>query len=340
MTDPALAHLLVTGGAGYVGAVLVPRLLDRGYAVRALDLYLYGRAPLDAVRGHPRLEEVHADVRDETAMQQVLSGIDAVIHLACISNDPSCELDPALTRSVNFEAFEPMLRLAREAGVQRFVFASSSSIYGISAAPRVTEDHPMQPLTLYNQYKHACEEVLFRYQSPGFTTVAVRPATICGRSPRQRLDLTVNILTAHAVERGVITVYGGTQRRPNLHMRDMVTVYELMLEAPAARIAGQAFNVGYENATVADIAARVQRVIEAQTPGCRPIRIETTSSNDARSYHICADKIRQQLGVAPTATIDDAVRELAAALRAGEIPDALSAPRYYNVEQMKQVGLR
>jgi nucleoside-diphosphate-sugar epimerase len=340
MSPLASPRVLVTGGAGYVGAVLVPRLLARGHQVRVLDLYLYGHDALRCVRGHRHLEEVAADIRDAAAVRQAMSGIDAVIHLACISNDPSCALDPALTHSINYAAFDPLVRLAREAGVQRFIFASSASVYGVSEAPRVSEEHPLRPITLYNRYKGACEAILFAHDAPGFTTVAVRPATICGCSPRPRLDLTVNLLTTQAVERGAITVFGGTQKRPHLHMRDMIRIYERLLDAPARCIAGHAFNAGYENCTVADLATAVRDVAAAELPERPPVRIETLPSDDPRSYHVCSDKIGAHLGFVPAHTTRDAVRELIAALRAGSLPGALSDPRYYNVQLMQQVGLR
>ncbi len=185
-----------------------------------------------------------------------------------------------------------------------------------------------------------CEDVLFRYQSPSFTTVSIRPATICGRSPRQRLDLTVNILTAHAVERGVITVFGGTQQRPNLHMADMVDLYLQLLEFPDAKIAGEAFNAGYQNDTVARIAEIVRDVVAEEMPERPPVTIETTESNDPRSYRINTDKIRTRLGFVPRRTIEDAVRELVAAFRAGALPGGLDDPRYNNVRRMKELHLR
>ncbi len=247
MTAKRFEKVAVIGGAGYVGAVLVPRLLAEGYEVVVLDLFIYGEEPLAAVRSHPRLTVIKGDVRDQGDVRQAVHGCEAVIHLACISNDPSVELDPQLSQSVNFDSFGPCVKIAKAAGVRRFIFASSGSVYGVSDSPQVTEDHPLVPVSLYNKYKAACEPVLFAEQSPAFTTVAVRPATICGYSPRQRLDLTVNILTNHAVNNGKITVFGGAQMRPNLHMQDMVDLYCLLLEVPDEKIAGQVFNAGYQN---------------------------------------------------------------------------------------------
>jgi nucleoside-diphosphate-sugar epimerase len=247
-----IKRVLVPGGAGYVGAVLVPHLLAQGYQVRVLDLYIYGAHVLDAVKSHPGLEQIQGDLRDQDLVRASVRDCDAVIHLACISNDPSVELDPALSHSVNFECFEPFVRAAQEAGVRRFIFASSGSVYGVSDSPQVTEEHPLVPVSLYNKYKAMCEPVLLQRQSAEFVPVVVRPATICGYSPRQRLDLTVNILTNHAVNAGKITVFGGQQMRPNLHLQDMVDLYALLLKVPNKLIAGQIFNAGYQNTTVAD----------------------------------------------------------------------------------------
>ena len=329
----------VIGGAGYVGAVLVPRLLDEGYRVRVFDLFIYGDEALAAVRDNPHLEIRHGDVRDLAAVKEAVRGADAVIHLACISNDPSVELDPDLSKSVNLDSFGPTVKAAKEAGVRRFIFASSGSVYGVSDSPQVTEEHPLVPVSLYNKYKAACEPLLFAEQSPTFTTVAVRPATICGYSPRQRLDLTVNILTNHAVNNGKITVFGGVQMRPNLHMHDMVNLYCLLLEVPDEKIAGQIFNAGYQNYSVAETAEVVRKVVREELPEKGEIDIITTPSDDIRSYRINSDKIQRVLGFVPKHTIEDGARDLIKAFKAGKLPDSMTDTRYSNIKTMKAVHL-
>jgi nucleoside-diphosphate-sugar epimerase len=332
--------VVVPGGAGYVGAVLVPRLLEEGYRVRVFDLLIYGEDALAAVRHHPRLEIRRGDVRDRAAVKEAMQGADAVIHLACISNDPSVELDPELSKSVNLDSFGPTVMEAKEAGVRRFIFASSGSVYGVSDSPQVTEEHALVPVSLYNKYKAACEPLLFAEQSPTFTTVAVRPATICGYSPRQRLDLTVNILTNHAVNNGRITVFGGVQMRPNLHMQDMVDLYCLLLRVPDEKIAGQIFNAGYQNYSVAETAEVVRKVVCEELPEKGAIEIVTTPSDDIRSYRINSDKIQRVLGFVPRHTIEDGARDLIKAFKSGKLPDSMSDTRYSNIKTMKAVHLK
>jgi nucleoside-diphosphate-sugar epimerase len=326
-----VANVLVTGGAGYVGTRLTPHLLAAGHRVTVYDTMYYG-CYLEAA---PGLRVIEADIRDTDAFADACCGIDAVIHLACISNDPSFELDEELSRSINYDCFEPMVIAARKQGVRRFVYASSSSVYGVSDAPSVTEEHPLVPLTLYNKYKGLCEPLLFRHQSRDFVCVTIRPATICGYSPRMRLDLSVNILTNHAVNKGTITVFGGEQLRPNLHIQDMVDLYELLLRLPDEAIAGQTFNAGYQNHSIMEIARIVRQVVTAEFPGRRPIDIVTTPTNDIRSYHINSDKIAARLGFRPKRGIADAAGELCRAFRDGKLPDGLTDQRYFNVATLK-----
>lgn len=330
--------VLVIGGAGYCGSVLVPQMLDMGWEVTAFDIMWYGTDHLPA--DHPKFTAVQGDVRDIDKVKDALQGQDAVLHLACISNDASFELDEDLSTSVNLNSFEPIVIAAKEAGVKRFVFASSSSVYGVSDAPDVTEDHPLVPLTLYNKFKGMCEPLLFKYTDDSFVGVVFRPATVCGYGPRQRLDVSVNILTNHAVNKGKITVFGGDQLRPNLHIQDYADVCKLLLTAPAEQVAGERFNVGYQNMSIMDIAKTVKKVVEEEFPDKGDIPIIVTESDDPRSYHINSDKIKKALGFAPQHTIEEAVRGLCQAFRQGKLPDSFDDDVYYNVRTMKAIGAK
>ena len=327
-----MKNVLITGGAGYVGTLLAPQLLDTGYHVTVYDIMFYGCE----LEPRPGLTIVTADIRDAQRFRDACRGIDAVIHLACISNDPSFELDEELSRTINYDCFEPMVVAAKEQGVRRFIYASSSSVYGVSDSPEVTEDHPLVPLTLYNKYKGLCEPLLFKHQSTDFVCVTIRPATICGYSPRMRLDLSVNILTNHAVNAGKITVFGGEQLRPNLHIQDMCDLYTLLLEVPDGEIAGQTFNAGYQNHSIIDIAKMVRKVVEEEFPEKGDVTIVTTATNDPRSYHINSDKIARRLGFRPKRGIDDAVRDLCRAFKDGKLPNSMTDERYFNVRALKR----
>ncbi len=326
-----MARILITGGAGYVGTLLTPQLLALGHEVVVYDLAWYG----NFLEPHPAMTQVIADIRDIDRMKAALVGVDVVIHLACISNDPSFELDEALSREINFDCFEPLVLAAKAARVRRFIYASSSSVYGVSDAPEVTEDHPLVPLTLYNRYKGLCEPILFSHETPDFVCVTIRPATLCGYSPRMRLDLSVNILTNHAVNNGTITVFGGEQRRPNLHIADMCDLYVRLLSVDSDLIAGQIFNVGRENQSIRSIADTVRGEVMRAFPEKGDIGIVTTPTNDIRSYHINSDKIAHRLGFVPKRGIKDAVHDLSAAFKAGKLPNSLTDPRYFNVVTLK-----
>ncbi len=324
-------NVLVTGGAGYVGAVLVPQLLAAGHRVTVLDLFMYGE---DVLWPHPHLRLVKGDLRNLATVEEALAGCDAVIHLACISNDPSFELDPHLGKSINYDCFRPLVRAAKRADVKRFIYASSSSVYGVKEGVEVTEDLPLEPLTDYSKFKALCERVLDEERKPGFVTLTIRPATVCGYSPRQRLDVIVNILTNLAVHTGKVKVMGGAQKRPNIHIQDMCDVYLLALRAPDQMIDGKIYNVGCENHTVSQLAEMVRDIVG------NGVRIEFEPTNDPRSYHISSERIKNELGFRPQHPIEDASADLVSAFSKGLLPNAMTEPRYYNIRMMQKAGLK
>jgi nucleoside-diphosphate-sugar epimerase len=329
------SRVFVTGGAGYVGSALIPRLLGRGYKVTSYDICYYGDNFLP--KSNPNLQVIRGDIRDTAKLAGTLAGHDSFISLACISNDASFELDEKLSTSVNLDAFEPMVIAAKKAGVRRFIFASSSSVYGVSDQPDVTEEHPLVPLTLYNKFKGMCEPLLFKHTDASFVGVVFRPATVCGYAPRQRFDLSVNILTNHAVNNGKITVFGGEQMRPNLHILDYCDAVQLLLDAPDEKVANETFNVGYQNMSILDIALLVKRVVEREFPERGEIGIVKTPSDDKRSYHINSDKIRRVLGYIPKHTIEQAVSDLCRAFKDRRFRNSMSDDIYFNVRRMKNL---
>jgi nucleoside-diphosphate-sugar epimerase len=327
--------VFITGGAGYCGSRLVPQLLNSGYKVTVYDIMYFGNEFLP--KGNPNLTVIEGDIRDAKKIKISCKGHDVFISLGCISNDASFELDEHLSTSVNLDAFEPMVLAAKEAGIKRFIYASSSSVYGVSDKPNVTEDHPLVPLTLYNKYKGMCEPILSKHTNDDFIGVTFRPATVCGYAPRQRLDLSVNILTNHAVNKNAITVFGGEQLRPNLHVQDYCDTVQLLLEADDEKIQNEIFNVGFQNMSIKDIALLVKRVVEEEFPEKGDIGITTTTSDDNRSYHINSDKIKRILGFEPKYSIEYAVRELCNAFKDGKLPNSFENDLFFNVRRLKRL---
>ena len=323
-------NIFITGGAGYVGAVLVPHLLEEGYKVTVLDLMIYGEHVLPT---HENLKSVKGDIRNQDLLKKLIPGNDVVIHLACISNDPSFEMNPKLGKSINLDAFRPLADISKSAGVQRFFYASSSSVYGIKDEPNVHEDMSLEPLTDYSIFKADCEKILAEYQSDEFTTATIRPATVCGYSPRQRLDVVVNILTNLAYHKREISIFGGDQLRPNIHIKDMVEVYMVLLRAPKEKIAGKIYNAGYENHSVRDIAETVKKAVGDD------VKLITTHTDDNRSYHVSSEKIQNELGFVAKHTIRDAVIDLCEAFDQNLLPNSLDDEIYFNIKRMNTLEL-
>ena len=319
----------VTGGAGYVGAALVPHMLEAGYQVTVLDLMIYGENVLDK---HPNLTQIKGDIRDLELLKKTIQGHEIVIHLACISNDPSFEMNPDLGKSINLDAFAPLVEISKDSGVNRFIYASSSSVYGIKKEPNVHEDMKLEPLTDYSKFKADCERILAKYQSENFTTVTIRPATVCGYSRRQRLDVVVNILTNLAYHNRKISVFGGEQLRPNINIKDMVNAYMLLVEAPAQKIAGKIYNAGYENHSVIEIANIVKNAIG------NDVELEVTPTDDNRSYHVSSKKIKEELGFVARYTIKDAVMSIKEAFETGRLPNSLENENYFNIKRMQSIN--
>jgi nucleoside-diphosphate-sugar epimerase len=331
-----MTKILITGGFGYVGSRLAPHLLQQGHFVRALDLMLYTNAGLDALKRdanfsqwQSRFDFVEGDLRDPDIVKKAVSGIDVIIHLAAISNDPTGEIDEVLTRQINFDAIGTLIAQAKACGVKRFINASSSSVFGIKDVPNVTEDLEPEPLTFYSKYKMLSEWLVTAAASPDFCAVNIRPATICGYSPRQRFDLTVNKLTADAVRKRVITVHGGEQRRPNVGMTDMINLYAQLISADSSKINGRTFNFGFENLKVIEIA----KVIQSELKDLN-VEIKVTSTLDQRDYHISSKKILEQLPYKPVSSIRQEVANLRKALDSGAFPD-IDAAEHYNMKFMK-----
>ena len=321
----------MTGGAGYVGSALVPTLLEDGYDVTVFDLFIYGK---DALDEHPNLRLVEGDIRNEELLEKSVQGHDCVIHLACISNDPSFELNAQLGKEINLDAFRPLVKLSKDAGVSRFIYASSSSVYGVKNVPDVNESMSLEPLTDYSIFKAECEAILSEYQSEEFTTVTIRPATVCGYARRQRLDVVVNILSNLAYHNREITIFGGDQLRPNINILDMVRAYQLLIEAPKEKVAGEIFNAGFENHSVRELGNMVQGIFGDD------VELKFSQTDDNRSYHISSKKISNLLGFEPEHSIEDAIVSLKNAFEQGVLVNTLDNEMYFNIKRMNNISMR
>lgn len=320
--------VLVVGGAGHIGSVLVPMLLEKGHEVRVLDTFWFWRGTSDFEQAiqyeGDSLTCIKGDIRNEEDVIRATEGVDAVIHLACLSNDPSADIDKDFTHDINFNGSKMVIDKAKELGVKRFIYASSSSVYGIKEGS-VTEKTRPAPLTQYSQLKLKVEKYLLKQLDDKFQGVIIRPSTVCGMSPRMRLDLVANAMTFSAVRRGKITVNGGPQLRPLIHIRDISRLYVSLLEMSPELINKEIFNAGYDNYSLDQIATMISEITGA--------RIENVSTNDLRSYHVNSEKIRKRLLFEPRFTIDDAVKEMASFFKIW----AFDGDRYYNIKTIKNL---
>ncbi len=324
-------RIFITGGAGYVGSKLVPKLLELDYIVTVLDLMIYGE---EVLSDHKNLKKIKGDIRNQNLLEKILPGHDVVIHLACISNDPSFELNPTLGKSINLDAFDPLVKLSLKSKIRQFIYASSSSVYGIKNVKDVTEDMKLEPLTDYSRFKGECEKILNKHSSDEFITTTIRPSTVCGYAKRQRLDLVVNILTNHAFHNRKIKVFGGQQLRPNIHIDDMIDSYLTVLKADKNKINKEIFNVGFKNQTVNELASDVKSIIG------KDINIENTVSDDNRSYHVSSKKIENILGFTTKRTVKDAVKDLKIAFENKLLTNTFDNELFFNIKRMNSVKLK
>ena len=332
-----MAKVLVTGGAGYVGSKLTLDLAEKNHEVIIYDTCYFGN---EHIRENSNIKLVKADIRDPIKFESAVNGCDTVIHLACISNDPSFDLNEELSKSINYDCFENLVKISKKKGVKKFIYASSSSVYGFSDDPNVTEEHPLVPLTLYNKFKGMCEPILKKYLDNSFRGVIIRPATVCGYAPHCRLDLSVNILTNHAVNnKKIIVLGGGQQKRPNLHVNDMSRAYLNLMENDFSEINGETFNVSFENKKIIELAEIVSNNVK-KFFNYENLEIEVkTETVDNRSYHVNSDKIKKILKFEPKYNIDDAVNSLCQAFKDGKLPNSLTDPKYINVTTLKNLDV-
>jgi len=326
--------IFITGGAGYVGSRLVPQLLEK-FIVTVYDIMYFGSDFLPS--DNPDLTIIEGDIRNTQDIVKYSKGHNYFLNLACISNDTSFELDENLSTTINLDAFEPMVIAAKNNNIERFIYASTSSVYGVSNKKNVTEEHELVPLTLYNKYKGMCEPLLLKHTDDNFTGVIFRPATVCGYAPRLRLDLSVNILTNHAIINKEIKVFGGGQLRPNLHIQDYCDAVKLFIDVDKNLVQNQIFNVGYQNLSIKEIALMVQKVVKKEM-NYQEIKISYSSSDDQRSYHINSDKIYNILNFKPKFSIEDAIKELCQQFKDKNIRNSMDDDLYYNVKRIKKLN--
>ena len=325
-------NLLITGGSGYVGTRLIYRLLSKNINIHNYDISLFGD---DHLPNNKNFYYHKKDLRDIKSFEKVIkkNKIDVVLHLACISNDPTFELNSKISKEINFTAFEPLVKISKSQGVKKFIYASTCSVYGVSDQPEVKEDHPLLPITDYNKFKALCEPVLNNYVDENFHGITIRPATVCGYSEKMRFDLTVNILTNFAFNKGFIKVFGGQQKRPNCHIEDMCNLYEKLIFENISDFNGEIFNLGSENLKIIDIAKMIKNLMKSRYD--KDIEIKIEESSDPRSYHINSDKIKRLLNFEFKHRVNDAINDLLNEFDKGNLKDSFEE-KWSNISTLKK----
>lgn len=309
-------NIFITGGCGYVGTVLTNSLLNDGHKVTVYDTQWFG----NYLNNHKNLKIIRDDIRN--IQDHSLAGFNSVMHMANIANDPAVELDQTLSWEVNVLASHLLAEKAKNDGVNQIIYASSGSVYGIKDEPEVTEDLSLLPISIYNKTKMVAERVFFSYQDD-MKVHCIRPATVCGFSPRMRLDISVNMLTMQALTKKIITVFGGKQVRPNININDLVRVYKHFLIN--SEIRSGAYNAGFENISILEIAERIKSKI--------PTEIMVTESNDPRSYRQNSDKLIST-GFKPEFNVNNAIDEIIEKFNQKELSDK---EEYYTIKTMKKL---
>ena len=326
--------ILITGGSGYVGTRLILRLLNEtNYKIVNYDISLFGDTHLPK---NSKLIYCKNDITDKISFEKAIieNQIDTVIHLACISNDPTYELNSELSKKINFDCFEDLVRISKKNKVKKFIYASTCSVYGVSSSPNVVETDELKPITDYNKFKGLCEPVLSKYLDDDFIEIIIRPATVCGFSEKMRFDLTVNILTNFAYNKGYIRVFGGKQSRPNLHIDDMCDLYKTLISMDSRKINGEIFNAGTENLRIIDVATKVKKIIEKKYK--KEIEIRVEESADIRSYMINSDKIKNVLNFKFKRSVEDAINDLCDAFDSEIIKDSFS-DKWSNIKVLSEM---
>lgn len=330
-----MKNLLITGGSGYVGSRLIFKLLgETELKIVNYDISLFGDTHLPH---SDRLVYCKEDITNPKKFEKAIidNNVDTVLHLACISNDPTYELNSELSKKINYDCFEDLVCVAKKNKVKKFIYASTCSVYGISDSPNVIETNELKPITDYNKYKALCEPVLNKYLDDDFVGIIIRPATVCGFSEKMRFDLTVNILTNFAYNKGFIRVFGGKQSRPNLHIDDMCDLYKRLIFEDIKRFNGEIFNVGTENLKIIEVAERVKNVMKNKFGG-KDIEIRVEESADIRSYMINSDKIKKLLGFEFKKTVNDAIEDLCFGFKNKKIIDSFS-DQWSNIKVLSKI---